>query len=41
MNQTILKESYEARKKGKVKWQNVVPLQNPHNITDNIGLINY
>ena len=24
-----------------MKWQNAVPSQNPHNIADDIGLINY
>ena len=46
MNQTILKdiEAYEIgrrMKKDKVKWQNAVTSQNPHNFANNIGLINY
>ena len=40
MNQTILKKFYwglqNCRKKGKIKWQNEVTSQNPHNIADNI-----
>ena len=27
--------------KVEIKWQNAVPSQNPHNVADNIRLINY
>ena len=33
--------SQNRRKKGEIKWQNAVPLQNFYNFADNIGLINY
>ena len=33
--------SQNHRKKGEIKWQNIVPLQNSHNFADNIRLINY
>ena len=37
----LVAASENRRKKGKVKWKNAVPSQNPHNIADNIRLINY